>query len=68
MIVIKSLITLVVEVSLVQSIVSSIVSYMDTGHLPLSFSSERGLGHCHIKHTTRKKRLNRFIEELSYST
>lgn len=48
-----------------QSIVSSIVSYMDTGHLPLSFSSERGLGHCHIKHTTRKKRLKRLIEGLS---
>lgn len=60
-----SLITLTVVSMMFQSIVSSIVSYMDTGHLPLSFSSERGLGHCHIKHTTRKKRLKRLIEGLS---
>jgi len=44
MIVLYSVITLAVAILLFQSIFSSIVLYMNTGHTPFSFYPERGLG------------------------
>jgi len=68
MIVIYSVITLAVAILLFQSILSSIVLYMNTGHTPFSFLSRKGIGHCQVNCTIRKKRLKRLTEILSEST